>query len=135
MLNPYLNFPGTCAEAIKFYERLFHGKVEQLMTHGETPMKERVPAEWQDKVIHTTLKIGDSVLMASDAPPSMYKRPQGFSVSLTLPLSEAERTFPLLAEGGEITMPLQKTFWAERFGAVTDRYGIPWMITGDHQPK
>jgi PhnB protein len=135
MLNAYLNFPGTCEQAIKFYERVFHGKLESIMKHGETPMKERVSADWQDKVIHCTLRIGDGVLMASDAPPQMYKTPQGFAVSLTLSVEEAARVFPLLGEGGNITMPLQETFWAKRFGAVTDRYGIPWMITGGHEPK
>lgn len=135
MLNAYLNFPGTCEQAIAFYAKVFNGKIESSMKHGDTPMKEHVGPDWQDKIIHTVLQIGDGILMASDAPPQMYKPPQGFSVSITLPTAEAERIFPLLSEGGTITMPLQQTFWAERFGALTDRFGTPWMVTGGHQPK
>ncbi|HEX5655870.1 MAG TPA: glyoxalase/bleomycin resistance/extradiol dioxygenase family protein [Polyangiales bacterium] len=135
MLNAYLNFPGSCEQAIAFYAKVFRGEIESSHKHGETPMKDHVSAAWRDKIIHTTLRIGDGVLMASDAPPEMYKPPQGFAVSITLDVSEAERVFPLLGEGGTITMPLQETFWAQRFGAITDRYGIPWMITGGHQPK
>ena len=135
MLNVYLTFPGTCEQALSFYETVFHGKRESLMKHGETPMKEHVSADWQDKVIHAVLRIGDGSLMASDAPPQMYKTPQGFSVSIILSVDEAERVFPLLADGGKIAMALQETFWAQRFGSVTDRFGTPWMITGGHQPK
>jgi PhnB protein len=135
MLNTYLTFPGTCEQAIAFYARVFQGEIESSMKHGDTPMKEHVGPDWQDKIIHTVLRIADGVLMASDAPPQMYKTPQGFSVSITLPTAEAERIFPLLAEGGKVEMPLQNTFWAERFGSLTDRFGTPWMITGGHQPK
>jgi PhnB protein len=134
MLNPYLHFPGTCEQAITFYAKVFNGKIESSTRHGETPMKEHVGPDWQDKLVHATVRIGDSVLMASDAPPQMYKAPQGFAVSITLSAAEAQRVFPQLAEGGHVNMPLQKTFWAELFGALTDRFGTPWMITGGHQP-
>jgi PhnB protein len=135
MLNAYLHFPGSCAQAIEFYAKTFQGTVESLVKHGDTPMKDHVGPDWQDKIVHCVVRIGDGALMASDAPPQMYKVPQGFSVSLTLSTAEAQRVFPLLAEGGHVNMPLQKTFWAEQFGAVTDRFGIPWMITGGHEPK
>jgi PhnB protein len=131
MLNAYLTFPGSCEQAIQFYAKLFHGEVQFLMKHGDSPMKDRVPPEWRDKVIHCTLRIGQSSLMASDAPPDRYEIPTGFAVSITLSVAEAERTFPLLAEGGTITMPLQQTFWAPRFGTVTDRFGTPWMVSGE----
>jgi PhnB protein len=134
-LNAYLTFPGTCDEALKFYEQTFHATREFAMTHGESPMKDQVEPEWRDKIIHASLRIGDSVLMASDAPPNFYKKPQGFAVSITLSVEEAERVFPLLAEGGRIEMPIQKTFWAERFGSVNDRFGTPWMVTGGHDPE
>ena len=85
--------------------------------------------EWQDKILHASLKIGDTVLMGSDAPPERYEKPKGFSVSLVLDdTGEAERIFKTLSEGGSVQMPIQQTFWAARFGMLTDRYAIPWMI-------
>jgi PhnB protein len=135
MLNAYLHFPGNCEQALTFYAEVLGGQLESLLKHGDTPMKEHVDDAWQDKVIHAVLRIGDAVLMASDAPALYYKVPQGFAVCLTISTAEAERIFPLLAEGGNVTMPLQKTFWAERFGNVTDRFGTPWRITGGRVPK
>ncbi len=135
MINTYLTFPGNCEQAITFYAKVFQGKVEFSMKHGETPMKDQLGPEWQDKIVHSTVRIGDNVLMASDAPPQYYKTPQGFSVSVTLSLDEAERVFNALADGGTVNMPFAKTFWAERFGAVVDRFGTPWMITGGHETK
>ena len=128
-LNPYLTFNGQCQAAFKFYERCFGGKIEMMMTHGESPMADQVPAGWRDKVMHARLVAGERVLMGSDAPPDRYQKPQGFSVSLSVGKpAEAERIFNALAENGSVQMPIQKTFWAERFGTVTDRFGIPWMI-------
>ena len=127
--NPYLNFNGQCEEAFKFYEKCLKGKIEFLMTHAESPMADKVSPDWGKKVIHATLRFGDSVIMAADAPPQYYEKPQGFSVSLSLTnVAEAERIFNDLSGGGSVRMPLQKTFWAERFGMFTDRFGIPWMI-------
>lgn len=135
MINVYLKFPGTCAPALAFYAKTFRGEIESSMKHGDSPMKEHVGPDWHDKIVHAALRIGDSVLMATDMPPQMYKVPQGFSVSITTTAAEAERVFPLLAEGGTVNMPLTQTFWAERFGDVVDRFGIPWMITGGLQPQ
>jgi PhnB protein len=92
-------------------------------------MEKMVPAEWRKKIIHARLKLGDKVLMASDCPPEHYVKPQGFSVNLDFKSSaEAERVFNALAEKGSVQMPLQQTFWAAKFGMVTDRFGTPWMI-------
>jgi len=129
---PYLFFNGNCAEAFKFYEQCFGGKIEALLTHSGTPAAEHVPAEWQEKILHARMSLGDQVLMASDAPPGRYSRPQGFSVSISVSeVSRAERIFNALSAGGEVTMPFEKTFWAERFGMCTDRFGIPWMINAE----
>lgn len=126
---PYLWFNGTCAEAFRFYEKALGGKIVDMMTHAGTPMSGHVPADWQDKIMHASMKIGDATIMASDIPPGQYKPAQGVSVSLHVRTAdEAERVFEALAEGGTITMPLEKTFWAARFGMLTDRYGTPWMI-------
>ena len=99
------------------------------MNHGESPMADKVAPEWRDKVIHVHMKVGDRVLMGSDAPPQHYEKPQGFSVSLsTKDVAEAERLFKALSEGGKVRMPLQKTFWSAAFAMFTDRFGIPWMV-------
>ena len=128
-LNPYLFFNGDCAAAFKVYEQLLGGKVEAMLPHAGTPAETAVPKEWREKIIHGSMTVGDTVLMASDAPPGRYSAPQGFSVSLQVKTpAEAERIFQGLAEGGKVTMPLEKTFFAARFGMLTDRFGIPWMI-------
>jgi PhnB protein len=126
---PYLNFNGNCKEAFEFYERTLKGKIQAMMTHAGSPMEAQTPPEWRDKILHATLTVGNAVIMASDAPPKGYKQPEGITVSLNLnDVADAERIFRELSEGARITMPLQQTFWAARFGMLTDRYGIPWMI-------
>jgi PhnB protein len=86
--------------------------------------------------MHVTLKVGDSVLMGSDAPPDRYKKPEGFTVNIALnDVAEAERIFHALAENGTVGMPIQQTFWAERWGMLTDRYGIPWMVNCEGSVK
>src|SRR5512143_2488993 len=116
-LNPYLNFNGQCEAAFKFYERCLRGKIEMMLTHGNSPMAEQVSAAWRDKIMHARLVLGDKVLMGSDAPPDHYEKPQGFSVSLSVDdPAEAERIFHTLAEHGTVRMPIQETFWAVRFG-------------------
>src|SRR5256885_9014458 len=110
-VSTYLTFNGNCGDAFKFYERCVGGKIQAMMTHGESPMAENVAREWRDKVIHAVLAIGDQVVMASDAPPQMYEKPQGFSVSLSVPTpADAERVFGALSEKGSVKMPLQQTF-------------------------
>ncbi len=128
-LSPYLLFDGNCEEAFKFYEQCFGAKIEALTQAQETPAAKQFPAEWQKKIIHGRLVIGDQILLASDAPPGRYRKPQGFSVSLDIQTSEeADRVFNALANGGDVTMPIAETFWAQRFGMVNDRFGIPWMV-------
>jgi len=128
-VDTYLLFNGNCEEAFKSYEKILGGKIENLMKHGESPMADKVAPEWRDKVIHAHMKVGDRVLMGSDVPPEHYEKPQGFSVSLsTKDVAESERLFKVLSEGGNVRMPLQKTFWSAAFAMFTDRFGIPWMI-------
>jgi PhnB protein len=128
-LNPYLFFQGNCKEAFTFYEKVLGGKIIAMMTHGETPAAEHTKPEWQDKIIHARMTFGDQVLMASDAPPEHHRPMQGFSVSLSAEEpAEADRIFDAFSEAGEITMPIQETFWAHRFGMLVDRFGTPWMI-------
>ncbi len=128
-LNPYLGFNGQCEAAFKFYERCLRGKIEAMLSHEGTPMENQVPAEWRKKILHARLVVGDAVLMGGDMPPERYEAPKGFSVTIgvTEP-TEAERIFKALSENGTVTMPLQQTFWAVRFGMLVDRFGIPWMV-------
>jgi PhnB protein len=131
-LNPYLNFKGDCEAAFKFYAELLGGKIEMMMTFAESPMADQVPPEWRKKVLHTRLVIGDKVLMGADASPDRYEPAKGFSVSLGVDKpADAERIFKALASNGTVQMPLAKTFFAEAFGAVVDRFGIPWMVISE----
>ncbi|HYU35538.1 MAG TPA: VOC family protein [Thermoanaerobaculia bacterium] len=128
-LNAYLFFNGDCAEAFKFYEQCLGGKIVMMMTHGESPAADHTAPDWQDKIIHARLTVGDAVLMGSDSPPEYQEEAKGYSVSLgTSDPAEAERIFNALAENGTVKMPFQETFWARGFGMLTDRFGIPWMI-------
>ncbi len=128
-INSYLIFDGNCEEAFKFYEKHLGGKIEALLTHKGTPAACQVPPEWAKKILHARMAIGNAVLMASDAPPGRYSKPDGFSVNIGVNnVREAERIFNALAENGTVHMPLGETFWAERFGMLTDRFGIPWML-------
>ena len=128
-MNTYLLFNGQCEEAFKFYEKCLGGKIEVMMTYAGTPAEKGVPSDWQNKILDALLAVGNEVLMASDAPPGRYQEPKGFSVSVQVKNpAEADRIFHALADGGKVGMAIQKTFWAERFGMLVDRFGIPWMI-------
>ena len=128
-LNPYLSFNGTCEAAFKLYAQCLGGKIEFMTTYQNRPEDYPVPAEWREKILHATLKVGDQILMGADALPDRYQKPQGFSLTLGLKDEvEAERIFKALAENGTIEMPLQETFWAVRFGVLIDQFGITWSI-------
>jgi PhnB protein len=131
-LNPYLMFDGQCETAFKFYEQCLGGKIDAMMTYGESPMAEETPSQSRVRIMHASLKVGDEVLMGSDEPSEQFKAPQGFYVSLHFKdPKEAERIFHALAEKGTVEMALQETFWASRFGMLVDRFGTPWMINCD----
>src|SRR5215469_5249519 len=128
-INSYLIFDGNCEEAFKFYEKLLGGKIDAMLTHEGTPAAGQVPPGWAKKILHARMTVGNAVLMASDCPPERYSKPHGFSVNIGVDnVAEAERIFSALAENGTVHMPLGETFWAERFGTLTDRFGIPWML-------
>jgi PhnB protein len=128
-LNPYLNFNGECEAAFKFYQQVLGGKIETMMPFEGTPAANQVPANMRNRIIHAGIRIGDTIVMGSDAPPERASQPKGFALSLQLEkIAEAERVFDALAEKGEIGMPFGKTFFAERFGMLKDRFGVPWMI-------
>jgi len=131
-LDAYLFFPGNCEQAVRFYERALGAEVESLMRMSDSP--EPPPPECAgmpgDAVMHASLRVGDRRLMASDTPPGDGAAFKGFSLSLTAPdQAAAHRLFNALAEGGQVQMPLGKTFWTSCFGMLTDRFGVGWMIS------
>jgi PhnB protein len=128
-LNPYLNFSGQCEEAFKLYESVLGGQILATMTYGETPMKDHTPPEFHGKIAHMRMTVGGTLLMGSDSPPDRFEPMRGITVALGIDEpAEAERVFHALADGGTVTMPIQETFWARRFGMLTDRFGTPWMV-------
>ena len=128
-MNAYLSFRGDCEAAFEFYAECLGGKVGQVFRYAGTPLAEQVPAGWQDRVMHTSLEVGGHVLMGGDVAPDRYEKPAGFSLSLHMDsTTQAERIFHRLALGGTVVMPLERTFWAARFGMLVDRFGIAWLI-------
>jgi len=137
-VNAYLSFNGQCEAAFKLYEELLGGQIGDIFRYAGTPLADQVPSDWQDKVMHATLTIGGQMLMGGDVAPDSYEAPKGFSMSIHIKgATEAERIFRELSQGGKVGMPLEKTFWADRFGMVVDRFGIPWLINceGSDQPS
>ncbi|UDF28849.1 UNVERIFIED_ORG: VOC family protein [Roseateles sp. XES5] len=127
---PYLSFDGRCREAFEFYAKVLGGRIAAMLSHGETPAGEHVSEAWQDKIINAHLIAGDQELMGADSPPEMGGGVKGgFSISIQIDdETDAERIFNAFADGGTVTMPFEATFWARKFGMVTDQYGTPWMI-------
>ena len=127
--HTYLTFSGNCRAAFTHYAQALGGRIEMMQTYGESPMADQTPPDLRDKIMHTSLKVGDALLMGSDAPPQYQERMGGFSVSISVQdPNEAERVFNALARGGNVRMPLQETFWAQRFGMLVDQFGVPWMV-------
>ena len=128
-VNPYINFSGNCEEAFRLYERVLGGKIVFKMTHAESPMADKTPPDWQNKIMHASLAVGDQMIQGMDATAEHYQKPQGCFLAIgTKDPAEAERVFHALADGGSVQMPMQETFWAPKFGMLTDRFGIPWMV-------
>jgi PhnB protein len=131
-VQPYLFFDGRCEEAVEFYRKTLGAEVEMLMRFKDSPEPHppgMVPPGSENKVMHTCLRIGDTKVMASDGRCQGKPSFQGFSLSLAPPNdAEAERLFTALSDGGQVQMPLAKTFFASRFGMVADRFGVSWMI-------
>ncbi|MDB5761457.1 MAG: 3-demethylubiquinone-9 3-methyltransferase [Herminiimonas sp.] len=131
-VQPYLFFDGRCEEAVEFYRKALGAEVTMLMRFKDSPEPHQpgmVPPGSENKVMHASFRIGDTTVMASDG--RCLGRPsfQGFSLSLTAPdAAAAERLFAALADGGQVQMPLTKTFYSPCFGMVADRFGVAWMI-------
>jgi PhnB protein len=126
-MNTYVNFAGRCAEAFRFYEQHLGGQIGMMMTHGQAPDQSRVRPDWKDLVLHATISIGGTELMAADVPSAEPMRSAYLSLSVDSD-AEAERVFLALSDGGRVFMPMQETFFATRFGQLQDRFGLNWMI-------
>lgn len=136
-IDAYLNFDGTCAEAMRFYEKTLGGKLEMMMKLSESPDPAMCapagsPPEVANRILHASLLIGQQRLLASDTMPGQpYEGQKGFGLAITYPtVAEARKVFDTFATGGRVDMPLSPTFWAEAFGSVVDRFGTCWLING-----
>jgi PhnB protein len=128
-LHTYLNYGGNCAEAFAFYETHLGAKILASMTYGQMPGAKNLPPEQEKFILHARLALGDTVLMASDVPADRFQPMRSVYLSLNLDSSaEAERLHAILAEGGEIFMPMQETFYAHKFSMLRDKFGTNWMI-------
>lgn len=130
--SPYLNFDGHCKEAFEFYAEVLDGEIVFMSTFEEAPEDVDVSPGFRDKIMHAQLKVGDQIIMASDAAPQNYDIPQGINITIGVDTpEEAERIYEALSEGGSVRMPMEETFWAQRFAVFSDRFGIPWMVNCD----
>jgi PhnB protein len=125
-LYTQLNFGGNCAEAFRFYEKHLGGKITMMMTQSQAP---NAPKGAGSAIIHARMNVGDTVLIGNDVPPNVFKTMRSAYLNLFADsTAEAESLHELLAEGGEIFMPLEETFFATRFSMLRDRFGVSWAI-------
>jgi len=138
LVQPYLFFGGRCEEALEFYRTTVGAEVQMLMHYKdspEPPSAGTMPDCFEEKVMHASFRIGGSQLMASDGMCDGQANFEGFSLSITVPdEAEAARIFAALSDGGLVTMALEKTFWAPKFGMLQDRFGVGWMVSVMHKP-
>jgi PhnB protein len=129
----YLAFDGTCAEAFRFYEQALGGTLQALMSGADSPMKDMIPAEGAHRILHACLALpGGGLLYGGDCPQHLpFEGIKGVAIAVDYPTVErAEAVFDALAAGGQVTMPMQPAFWAERWGMLVDRFGTPWIVNG-----
>ncbi len=128
-LNPHLSFNGQCRAAFEYYEKFIGGKITFIMTWGDSPMAAETAPALREKIMHVSLALGNDLLTGGDSPAELYQAPQGNYVLLSVDEpGEADRIFKALAENGTVQMPIQETFWAQRYGMLVDQFGTPWMI-------
>jgi PhnB protein len=128
-MHTYLNYGGNCEEAFRFYEQHLGAKITFLMRHGEMPGAKNIPANWEKAVLHARLDIGQTAIMASDVQHEQFQPMRSVYLCLNVESDEeAERIHALLAEGGQIFMPMQETFYATRFSMLRDKFGTSWMV-------
>jgi PhnB protein len=132
IIQPYLFFGGRCEEALAFYKSAIGAQPEAVMRYKDSPEPAppgMLPPDWENKVMHTAFRVGESLVMASDGCGESLNF-SGFSLALSLPTeADAQKAFAALSEGGKVTMPLVKTFWSPCFGMLEDKFGVGWMVT------
>lgn len=133
-IQPYLFLEGRTEEAIAFWRKAVGAEVQMLMRWKDCPEKGNMPNPMPDeKVMHASIRIGDSTILASDGNCSGEAKPQGFALSLTAKdPAEAEKAFNALSDGGQVQMPLGKTFFSPAFGMLADKFGVSWMVYVEH---
>jgi PhnB protein len=132
-IQPYLIFNGRCEEAIEFYRKALGAEVVLQMRFKDAPDPNMITPGAENKIMHATLKIGDTIILASDGRCEKGSTFNGFSLSLAVKTAEdADRFFAALSDGGQVQMPLTKTFFSPCFGMVADRFGVSWMIIIPH---
>jgi PhnB protein len=133
IIQPYLFFNGSCEQAVEFYRKALGAEVEMSMRYKESPEPPKpgmIPPGFESKIMHTSFRIGETLVMASDGCSADKAHFEGFSLSLAFrETMGADRAFAALSEGGQVRMPLAKTFWSPRFGMVQDKFGVAWMIS------
>ncbi len=136
-VQPYLFFGGRCEEAIEFYRKTLGAEVVMMSRFKDAPERQGgLPECFDEKVMHASLRIGETTIMASDGQCQGPGNFEGFSLSVTVAdEAEAERVFAALSDGGLVTMPLEKTFWSPKFGVLQDRFGVGWMVSVMHKPE
>jgi PhnB protein len=137
LVQPYLFFGGRCEEALDFYRNAIGAEVLMLSRFKDAPEKQSgLPECFDEKVMHASVRVGESIFMVSDGRCEGDPEFEGFSLSITVPdEAEAERVFAALSDGGLVTMALEKTFWAPKFGMLQDRFGVSWMVSVVHKPE
>ena len=134
-ISPHLIYDGQCREAFVAYQRILGGTLATFMTFGESPLAASVDAKWHARILHATLEVDGAEVNGADVLPHDYQRPQGFSVIVSVDgVERARLIFVALAEGGKVTQPLTKTFFASSFGMLTDKFGLGWMVIAGGGP-
>ena len=133
IIQPYLFFNGNCEQAVEFYRKALGAEVQMTMRYKESPEPPKpgmIPPGFENKIMHTSFRIGQTTIMASDGCSPDQAKFEGFSLALSVQNeAEADRAFTALANGGQVKMPLAKTFWSPRFGMVEDKFGVAWMVS------
>lgn len=131
-LDIYVNYPGNCEQAFRFYEQHLNGNITMMMTHAQQPETTQVPANWKNAILHARIELGDTVLMGADIPNAEPMRSAYLTLRLTS-AEEAERIYALLSDGGQIFMKMEQTFFASRFAMLRDRFGTSWMLLHENK--
>jgi PhnB protein len=134
-ISPHLTYDGQCRAAFERYRAVLGGTLTTIITYGESPLASQFEPRWHDRILHATLALDGLELLGADELPDRYRAPQGIFIGLTLRSTEhARQVFEGLAQGGRITLPFQRTFWATGFGMLVDAFGIPWEVSSNQAP-